>query len=149
MNSPARLRVTLAMVAVFVLGMTVLAVLQYHNVIHLPGMARVEQHGIDSATNETTVLVRLCGIGLFNDPNDLSLVLVISIIVCGYFLTEPALGRRARQFLLFPLALFFYAFTSHTLAAASCRLRPVCSLSCAPASGDETSSQRCWCCCRR
>ena len=29
-------RVTLAMVAVFVLGMTVLAVLQYHNVIHLP-----------------------------------------------------------------------------------------------------------------
>jgi O-antigen ligase len=72
-------------------------------------MARVEQHGIDSATSETTVLVRLCGIGLFNDPNDLSLVLVISIIVCGFFLTDPGINRRARQFLLFPLALFFYA----------------------------------------
>jgi NADH:ubiquinone oxidoreductase subunit 6 (subunit J) len=108
-NSPARLRITLAAVAAFVLGMTLLAVFQYHDVLHLQGLAHVERHAIDSATDEVTVLVRLCGIGLFNDPNDLSLVLVISIVVCGYFLNDRRLRRGTRSFLLAPVSLFCYA----------------------------------------
>ena len=108
-NSPRRLRITLTMIAVFVFVMTVLAILQYHEVIHLPGLAHVERHYIDPATNQTTAQVRLCGIGLFNDPNDLSLVLVTSIIVCGYFLTDPRIHRSTRYLLVGPLSLFVYA----------------------------------------
>ena len=108
-NSPARLRITLAAVAAFVLGMTVLSVLQFHDVLHLHGVDRVERLATDAATDEVTVLVRLCGIGLFNDPNDLSLVLVISIIVCGYFLTDPRTGRGTRRFLPAALAFLCYA----------------------------------------
>lgn len=109
LDSPARLRITLAAVAAFVLGVTVLALLDYHALVNLQAIAHVERHAIDSATENVTVLVRLCGIGLFNDPNDLSLVLVISIIVCGYFLNDSRLGRCTRVLVLAPLLLFIYA----------------------------------------
>jgi hypothetical protein len=113
-DSPTRLRATLAVVAASVFGMTVLAVLQYHGVVHLAGLGSVAQRVSDSSTEEAIVLVRLCGTGLFNDPNDLSLVLVISIIVCGYFLGDARLGR-GRRLLLGPLALFGYAlFLTHS-----------------------------------
>lgn len=107
-DSPRRLRVALAAVAACVLAMTIVAVLQYHGIVHLPGMARVVQDDIDPATGESTSLMRLCGIGLFNDPNDLSLVLVVSAVVTGYYLTDDRLGRR-RLWLCGPLALFAYA----------------------------------------
>ena len=108
-DSPSRLRITLGMIVAFVLAMTVIAILQYHGVIHLPGLGHVERHSIDPATSQATVQVRLCGIGLFNDPNDLSLVLVTSIIVCGYFLTSHREKSSAAWLLLAPLLLFAYA----------------------------------------
>ena len=108
-DSPSRLRITLGMIVAFVLVMTVIAILQYHGVVHLPGLGHVERHSIDPATNQATVQVRLCGIGLFNDPNDLSLVLVTSIIVCGYFLTRHRQNSTTAWLLLGPLMTFAYA----------------------------------------
>lgn len=108
-NSPTRLRITLAAVAASVLAITVVAVLQYHDWVHLQGIAHIERHAFDSATDQVTVLVRLCAIGVFNDPNDLSLVLVISVIVCGYFLNDPGLSRGTRILLLGIILFFFYA----------------------------------------
>jgi putative inorganic carbon (hco3(-)) transporter len=108
-DTPARLRITLAAIAAFVFAMTVLALLQYHGIVNLPGLARVEQPALDAASGETVVLVRLCGVGLFNDPNDLSLILVAGILVTFYFLYHPHLSRAARPFLLVPLGVFGYA----------------------------------------
>ena len=31
----------------------------------------------------------MCGTGIFNDPNDLALVLVAAIPLCLYWLTDP------------------------------------------------------------
>lgn len=106
--SPARLRILLAAVAAFVLAMTVVAVLQYYGLVDLQGIEHVERHTVDPAAGAVEVVVRLCGIGLFNDPNDLSMALVMALIVCGYFLNDPAFRLGNRILLLAPAVLCVY-----------------------------------------
>jgi O-antigen ligase len=52
---------------------------------------------------------RLCGVGKFNDPNDLSMILVVCIITGGYFLTDSSVSRARRQTLIPVLGMLFYA----------------------------------------
>jgi O-antigen ligase len=106
--SPARLRILLAAVAAFVLAMTVVAVLQYYGFVDLQGIEHVERHTVDAAAGGVDIVVRLCGIGLFNDPNDLSMALVMTLIVCGYFLNDPAFRLGNRILLLAPAVLCVY-----------------------------------------
>ncbi len=103
-RSPAKLRATLLAVVISLFGLTVLAVLQFHGLIDLPALQPVEQwrRGSDP-------LLRLSAVGVFNDPNDYSLVLVIAIVVCAYGMGERRAGRAAMlfipAFLLFAYAL--------------------------------------------
>jgi O-antigen ligase len=118
-NSVPRLRAMLAAVAAFVLCMTAVALLQYHGVVHLPGLAHVERHAVDATTDRTTVVVRLCGIGLFNDPNDLSLVLVVSVAACAYFLAAPRRRPGERPALAGCVGLLLYAlYLTHSRGGA-------------------------------
>lgn len=119
LSSPARLRMMLAAMAAFILGMTVLAVLQYHGFVNLQGIQHVERHATDSATDEMTVVVRLCGIGLFNDPNDLSIVIVLSIALCGYFLNGRLTKPLTQALLLSAIMFLFYAlYLTHSRGGA-------------------------------
>lgn len=107
-NSPKRLRITLAAVAAFVLVMSVLGLLQYYGFVDLQRISHIERHTFDSDAGAVTVLVRLCGTGLFNDPNDLAVMLVFTAIVCGYFLNDPAIRPGNRILFLVPIALCAY-----------------------------------------
>jgi O-antigen ligase len=104
-NSRPKLVVLLTAVTVFIFVAAVLALLQYYNVLQLAAITSLRQNAIDSDTHKTVQLTRLCGTGLFNDPNDFSLMLSAGIIVCC------AVGLETRRWalLMIPLALFGYA----------------------------------------
>jgi len=53
---------------------------------HIP-----DRNGIDVYGNEIWFF-RLCGLGVFHDPNDISLLIVATTILSVYFLTDPKLA---------------------------------------------------------
>lgn len=105
-DTPGRLRTLLLTIAGGVLVVTVLALLQYVGVLSLPALESIVQQSQDPS--DPTPLVRLCGVGVFNDPNDFSLILVIAMVVCGYVAGEKGLGP-ARWAAAIPFALFAWA----------------------------------------
>jgi putative inorganic carbon (hco3(-)) transporter len=107
-DSPLRLRQFLLCVVGFVTILTALAVLQYRGAIDIPGLDPVKDEGIDPATGEIIIYRRLCSIGIFNDPNDLSLILVMAMVLCLSFLGGSC-GRPSGWLWVAPLGLFGYA----------------------------------------
>ncbi|MDZ4754979.1 MAG: O-antigen ligase family protein [Phycisphaerae bacterium] len=106
-----RLRAMLWSATCAVLAVAILALLQYHNLINLPALASIVQ---SAESNGGVKLVRLCGIGVFNDPNDFSLVLVFGAVVCAHGISE-ARNARVRWLLVAPLLLLAYAlFLTHS-----------------------------------
>jgi O-antigen ligase len=108
-NSTARLQQFLGWLVVFIVVLTGLALLQYHGAIDVPSLASYaeRQDELDEATGEQMVLVRLCSTGIYNNPNDLSRILVVGITICVYALAAGTL--RVRLLSLPPLGLFGYA----------------------------------------
>jgi putative inorganic carbon (hco3(-)) transporter len=85
----------------------IIAVLQYHEWIAIPGLTMFEQNEIDSQTGETIVISRIRATGIYNDPNDLSMLTVLGIGLAGYGLSVP----RWRPYLplwLGAIGLFLY-----------------------------------------
>ena len=106
-NSPARLRRFLTCIASFVGLLTLLALLQYHGQIDIESLRSLER-GDDVGLGLGT-FHQLKANGVFDDPNDFCLVLMLSMAVCLYRLNDPA-GSVFRIAWLIPLATFGYAF---------------------------------------
>jgi O-antigen ligase len=106
LDSPARLRGMLLALVGSVFAVAVLSLLQYHGLMSLPAPLSVTQRALP---DEGPVIVRLCGIGVFNDPNDFALILVVAILACGYWITDRRAGRW-RAGLLGVLGTLGYAF---------------------------------------
>jgi len=62
----------------------------------------------DAQTGEKTDVQRMCGTGIFNDPNDFALILVTAIPMCLYWLTDSKM-KLWRPFWLALLLFFGYA----------------------------------------
>lgn len=62
----------------------------------------------DPKTGEITKVNRMCGTGIFNDPNDLALVLITAIPMCLCWITDPT-KKITRPFWLGLLLFFGYA----------------------------------------
>ncbi len=94
-NTPARLRSFLIWLTVFTLLMVTLAMLHYHGFINIESLEAVKQIDVDAQTGEITFIPRLRSTGVFNDPNDLSMMTVFGLVVCVYlFETTPAILPR-------------------------------------------------------
>jgi O-antigen ligase len=102
-DSADRLRGLLLWLAGCAALVTALAVLHYHRIVHVPAIEFVET-ALPAATGEGQLIRRLGSTGLFQDPNDLSLMLVISVVISTYGLLE----RRSWVWVA-PLGLFVYA----------------------------------------
>lgn len=78
-----------------------------------------DSQGFDGDGNEVW-LFRLCGLGIFHDPNDLSLLIAITAIIAVYFLLDRRLGP-ARALWLVSLAImgtaYFFTFSRGGLLA--------------------------------
>lgn len=69
---------------------------------HIPDRAGTTVEG------ETIWFFRLCGLGIFHDPNDLSLLIVATSIISLYFLTDPRLSG-VRYLWILPLCVMAVA----------------------------------------
>src|SRR6516165_3658112 len=108
-----RLRQFLCWLAIFSAVLAVIAVLRYHAYTAGPAepppappvstaeppnngvkknqkihTIKVEEEVRDPDTGELVKVGRMCGTGIFNDPNDLALALITAIPLCMYWLTD-------------------------------------------------------------
>jgi hypothetical protein len=109
-NSASRLRRFLFWLACFFTVITALTVLEYHEVLKLQTFKAsvTDGAGFDPNTREEIQVNRLKASGVFNDPNDFALLLVVGVPLALYFLTDRRLGV-ARLAWMGPLVLFVYS----------------------------------------
>jgi O-antigen ligase len=88
-DSPTRLRSLLFWMVSFIAVLTTVAVLQYHGVLDVPSLSVLEERGWNMETGQLTIFLRLRGTGIFNDPNDLSLILVAGTLIAFFVLAGP------------------------------------------------------------
>jgi putative inorganic carbon (HCO3(-)) transporter len=93
-DTPARLRTFLIALLVLISIMTTIALLQYQGVINLPTLQVLERKEFDSNLGEDVIYFQLVGTGIFNDPNDLCVILTLGIVIGLYLFSE----RRYRVF---------------------------------------------------
>jgi O-antigen ligase len=105
-TTPARLRTLLVCILSFAGLVTMLAVLRYHNLIELNTIEALK----DSKTGQygdTISFHRLQGTGIFQDPNELCVMLASLVPACLYFLiTDRNVFLRALVVPLMPLFLY-------------------------------------------
>lgn len=88
-DSADRLRGFLRWLVLFNAAVSVLALLQYYEVIDIAALTAFAQKQIDPNTGELYVIPRLRGTGMFNDPNDLCLTLDVAFLAALYFFFDP------------------------------------------------------------
>jgi putative inorganic carbon (HCO3(-)) transporter len=109
-STPGRMRQFLLCLAGFTVVLTTLALLQFHDVIHIPSLESVGDSEVDPVTGQEYILQRLCSTGIYHDPNDLCTILSIGMAIGLFSLGDRRIGI-VRYLWLAPLGLFFYAFT--------------------------------------
>lgn len=89
-DSSDRYRRFLVWITLFVIILTTMSVLQYHQRINIEAIEpyHERQDEIDPVTNQSVVLARLKYTGLYDNPNDLSRILGIGIILGFYLLND-------------------------------------------------------------
>ncbi len=110
LDMPARLKQFLAALVIYIVILTVLAMLHYYGIVNIPSLEAGIGMDIDPATGELYKVERLCSTGIFQDPNDLSLILVVGAATC-IFLAGASPGALPRPYWLAPIGLFVYALT--------------------------------------
>ena len=103
-DTVSRLRKLFAIFAVSATVTISLCVADYLEIVDFEFITHISDVGAVSDTNQQLMARRMRGTGLFQDPNDLSLLIVSSSIVCTYFLQDRKLGAY-RFLLLGPLAI--------------------------------------------
>lgn len=89
-DSPRRLTQFLLCVVLGALIVTVVALLAYHDWLPVSASMAITQADVDPETGVRTAIRRLRGIGIFNDPNDLCLLLAVATTLCLYFSRRAA-----------------------------------------------------------
>jgi hypothetical protein len=107
-NTGQRLKTFLYGFGIFTMVLAAVAVLQYHGVISVLNISVLQDTQLDTVTGLEIQFPRLRGSGAFADPNDLSLVLVVGLLICLHGLSEPGAGA-ARVLWLGGMLLFGYA----------------------------------------
>jgi O-antigen ligase len=81
LSTPRRLSWYLAAVVALTLSVTSIAALHYHGYLDLPAITQAREAAYD-ADGSRRELVRLTAYGVFADPNDLSMIVVLSMFIC-------------------------------------------------------------------
>lgn len=108
-DSSSRLRAFFGWIVAFVVVISTLGLLQHHEVIDIETMRPLERGtNVDPETGERTLIYQLRGTGIYNDPNDLCLILVTGSL-CALYRSSSAGGLALRVLWLLPIGLFGYA----------------------------------------
>jgi putative inorganic carbon (hco3(-)) transporter len=109
-DSPARFRTFLFVLAPLILVPTVLALLHHHDVIQVASLREIERLEIDEETGTIVDVRQLRSTGIFSDPNDLSLILLVGIIIGLFWAGDRRLGA-SRWLAWAPLLVLGFALT--------------------------------------
>lgn len=106
MTSFSRLQRFMHWLAWFILVVAILALAQYHGVINVSSLETYNQTmaGTDE-TGESATLQRLCSSGIFHDPNELGVIIVLGMVICLYRLGDGGPGLT-RWFWIAPMGVF-------------------------------------------
>jgi hypothetical protein len=110
-NTPRRMLAFIGWIVVFVVVLSTVAVLNFHEYITIESLAPVRQRGeIDPDTGEVSWYLRMVSSGIYNDPNDLCLILVTGSLCC---LCRSAFAANiaTRILWLAPIGWFIYSMT--------------------------------------
>lgn len=112
-STPQRFRVFLQVIAVYILIIAGLALLNHYGFIHLEALdAMAMAEGYDEEMSERVVTVRLQASGIFNDPNDFSLILNVGILLSTHLvLREKRVVHRAALVGVLGVLMFALAMT--------------------------------------
>lgn len=106
-TTPARLRMLLVCNLICAGAVTLLAVLRYHEIIHLSTVEALDD-SVEGMYGASIAIKRLQATGIFRDPNELCVLLSALLPICLYFLfAERNLLLRGLSLCLIPL--FGYA----------------------------------------
>jgi hypothetical protein len=113
-NSTQRLRTFLQVIAVFAVVSCLIAILHHYQIINVPALTLLDEIAskemeIDPQTGALMTDVRLRALGIFNDPNDLSMIAVVGIVISFFGCGDKKLGAWRVAWIV-PLAIFFLAF---------------------------------------
>jgi putative inorganic carbon (hco3(-)) transporter len=110
-NSPKRLQIFLKCITPCIIVLTLLGLMQYFGLIDFPTMRAFQETNldqIDPQTGQYVRILRLCSVGIFNDPNDLCLILCLGLMLSLYWLHEGQ-NRGWRVFWIPVIAMFMAA----------------------------------------
>ena len=109
-NSEQRYRATVISLLFFITILVGIAMAQHFGVLHFPTITPCSQQEVNRETGETFLLFRMVSSGIFNDPNDLCLVIGFGILSCIYLATDCPTGNLASRMLwLCPVPIFVFA----------------------------------------
>jgi putative inorganic carbon (hco3(-)) transporter len=85
-NTPQRLGKFLIATVVFIIAIAAIAELDYHGIIQVQSIQAKErvETVVDATTGDAEVVQQLYGPGIFNDPNDFSLILAAGMVLLLY-----------------------------------------------------------------
>ncbi|HJZ91833.1 MAG TPA: O-antigen ligase family protein [Gemmataceae bacterium] len=87
-DTPQRLRTLMAwLLGCFALH-TALALMHFHGLADIPAMNPVYDFDTNKETGQVVAVARMCGVGLFGNPNDLSRIVVVGIALALYLMGE-------------------------------------------------------------
>jgi O-antigen ligase len=110
-TTPARLRRLLFWIALFVAGQVIVALMEYHGYIHNLEFSTVDEEQRIDFFRGAIFLRRLCGSGIFHNPNEFCYPVVLGMVIALYFLCGSRSPLLLRCLCLALLALFAYALT--------------------------------------
>lgn len=108
LDTPGKFRLFLIVVGGLMAFQATLGMAQYFGAINLPAFQAFDQKEYDADTGAMSVLQRMCGCGIFHDPNDLCVLLAVCSLLCLYVIFDPRFGW-ARFLVVIPLAGFVAA----------------------------------------
>lgn len=95
-TTPNRLRMLLTTVVGAVAMLAGIAVAQYHGILDLPSLSMLNDSMTDPVTGEAVTIRRMRSVGIFNDPNDLSMILLLGMALAAYLVdVGPGFATRA------------------------------------------------------
>ncbi|WP_182864772.1 O-antigen ligase family protein [Rhodopirellula sp. JC639] len=90
-NTPARLEFFVRWLTITITTMATLVLLDHFGILSIAALESIQDRGVvQDGTAEQVERIR--GTGIFQDPNDLGLILVTGLVFCASFLTKPRTG---------------------------------------------------------
>jgi putative inorganic carbon (HCO3(-)) transporter len=108
LKSPSRFGWFLAAIVALTVTVAGLAVLHFHGQLELPAIEHAREVTYDTASGARIDTIRLAAYGIFADPNDLSMIVVLGMLICLGALAHRGLGAQ-RFALLLPLGFLAYS----------------------------------------